>query len=335
MLPLFVILNSCSKDSSTASNTAPTNLSVAANVTTDSSGNVSFIATATNATSYDFDFGDGSYLNVVSGNTSYKYSSSGTFTVNVIAKNASGLITTKSIQVTIAVSQAAVWSDEFNINGIPDASKWKYDIGSGSDGGWGNAELQYYTSKSDNVIVQNGVLKITAKKETYSNRNYTSARIKTQGIYGFTYGRVEISAKLPSAAGTWPALWMLGSNITNTIWPACGEIDIMEQKGTELNKIYGTVHYPGHSGGGGVGSTLMIANASSQFHKYTLDWSAVSIKMYVDNVLFVTVPNTGALPFNQDFFLIFNLAMGGTFGGTIDPSFTSDTMEVDYVRVYK
>ena len=333
LLPLLVISSSCSKSSNTtSSNTAPTNLTVTANVSTDSSGNVSFIAAATNAASFDFDFGDGGSLNVVSGVTTYKYANSGTYTVNVIAKNASGLIITKAIQITIIVTQAAIWSDEFNINGVPDASKWTYDLGAG---GWGNSEQQYYTNRPANVTVQNGVLKITAIKESYSGSSYTSARIKSQGLYAFTYGRIEISAKLPSALGTWPALWMLGSNQPNVGWPACGEMDIMEQKGNELNKIYGTIHYPGHSGGGGIGSTLTIANSSTQFHKYTLDWSAAAIKMYVDNVLFLTVPNTSALPFNQDFFFIFYVAMGGTFGGTISPSFTSDTMEVDYIRVYK
>ena len=333
LLPVLLFVSACSKTSTpSTNNTAPTNLTVTANVSTDSSGNVAFIAAATNATSYDFDFGDGSSLNVVSGIYTYKYSNSGTYTVNVIAKNASGLIISKAIQVIVVVTQAAIWSDEFNINGAPDASKWTYDLGAG---GWGNSELQYYTNRPSNVIVQNGVLKITAVKESYSGSSYTSARIKSQGLYAFTYGRVEISAKLPSALGTWPALWMLGSNITNTAWPACGEMDIMEQKGNELNKIYGTIHYPGHSGGGGVGSTLTIANSSTQFHKYTLDWSAATIKMYVDNVLYLTVPNTGSLPFNQNFFFIINMAMGGTFGGTVSPAFTSDTMEVDYIRVYK
>ncbi len=333
LLPFLVVVSSCTKsDPSPTNNTAPTNLTLSAVVSTDSSGNVSFTASATNATNYDFDFGDGGSLNVVSGITTYKYANSGTYTVNVIAKNTSGLITTKSIQITVVVTQAAIWSDEFSINGAPDASKWTYDLGAG---GWGNSELQYYTNRSSNVVVQNGVLKITAVKESYSGSSYTSARIKSQGLYAFTYGRIEISAKLPSALGTWPALWMLGSNITNTAWPACGEMDIMEQKGNELNKIYGTIHYPGHSGGGGVGSTLTIANASTQFHKYTLDWSAAAIKMYVDNVLYLTVPNSSSLPFNQNFFFIINMAMGGTFGGTISPSFTSDTMEVDYIRVYK
>ena len=334
LLPLLVIVSSCSKSTNNnISNTAPTNLTVTANVSTDSSGNVSFIAAATNATSYDFDFGDGGSLNVVSGITTYKYANSGTYTVNVIAKNASGLIITKSIQVTVVVAQTAIWSDEFNINGVPDPSKWTYDLG--ANNGWGNSEQEYYTNRPSNVSVQNGVLKITATKESYNGSSYTSARIKSQGLYAFTYGRIEISAKLPSALGTWPALWMLGSDITNTAWPACGEMDIMEQKGNQLNKIYGTIHYPGHSGGGGIGSTLMISNSSTQFHKYTLDWSAAAIKMYVDNVLYLTVPNTNSLPFNQNFFFILNVAMGGTFGGTIDPAFTSDSMEVDYIRVYK
>ena len=334
LLPALVIFSSCSKSNTTPGNTAPTNLTVTANVSTDSSGNVSFIAAATNATSYDFDFGDGGSLNVVSGITNNKYSNSGTYTVNVIAKNASGLITTKSIQVTVVVTQTAIWSDEFNINGVPDPTKWTYDLGTNGNG-WGNSEEEYYTNRPSNVTVQNGVLKITAVKESYNGSSYTSARLKTQGLYAFTYGRVEISAKLPSSAGTWPALWMLGSNIANAGWPACGEMDIMEQKASQLNTIFGTIHYPGHSGGGGIGSTTVITNASTQFHKYTLDWSAIAIKMYVDDKLYFTVPNTSSLPFNQDFFLLINLAMGGTFGGTIDPAFSSDNLYVDYIRVYK
>lgn len=127
-------------------------------------------------------------------------------------------------------NQKLIWSDEFNLDGAPDATKWAYDIGTG-DWGWGNNEAQYYTSRADNVKVQNGVLKIIAQRENYSGSNYTSARIKTQGKFTFKYGRVEMRAKLPSGGGTWPALWMLGNNITTAGWPACGEIDIMEHLG--------------------------------------------------------------------------------------------------------
>ncbi len=225
-----------------------------------------------------------------------------------------------------------VWSDEFNTDGAPDASKWGYDIGAG---GWGNGEAQYYTNDTDNVTVQGGNLKITLKAENFSGSNYTSARLKSENKFEFTYGKVEVRAKLPAGGGTWPAIWMLGQNYATNSWPACGEIDIMEHKGNEQNKIYGTLHYPGNSGGNGNSNSTTIANASTQFHLYKTIWSPSSVKLYVDDVLFHTVANNGTLPFNADFFLILNVAMGGTFGGAIDPSFLQSSMEIDYVRVYQ
>jgi beta-glucanase (GH16 family) len=226
------------------------------------------------------------------------------------------------------------WSEEFNYAGAPDPTKWGYDTGTGWNG-WGNAELQYYTSRPENVIVQNGVLKITAKKESYKGNAYTSARLLTKGKFAFQYGRVEVRAKLPAGVGTWPAIWMLGSNITTVDWPACGEIDIMEHRGSELNKIFGTLHYPGRSGANADGSTRMISNATTEFHIYSVDWSASEIKIYVDGVLYHTVVNSEKIPFNHDFFILLNVAIGGHFAGKVDPAFTSASMEVDYVRVYK
>jgi len=226
-----------------------------------------------------------------------------------------------------------VWSDEFNTAGPPDSSKWGYDIGNGSDG-WGNQELEYYTSRPENVIVKDGYLKIIARKENYNGMAYTSARLLSKNKFSFTYGKVEISAKFPAAVGTWPALWMLGSNIETVNWPACGEIDIAEQRGSELNKIYGTLHYPGLPGSGN-GSTKIIKDASAAFHKYTLEWSPATIAISVDDAPYFTTENKGSLPFNHDFFFIFNIAMGGQFAGKVDPAFTADSMLVDYVRVYK
>lgn len=240
-------------------------------------------------------------------------------------------VTTKPVQNTTPQYNNLVWSDEFNTNGAPDSAKWGYDLGTGTNG-WGNNEAQTYTSSSDNVIVSNGTLKITAKKVGSS---YTSARLKTEGKFDFTYGKVEVRAKLPSGGGTWPAIWMLGADYATNTWPACGEIDIMEHKGNEPNKIHGTLHYPGNSGGNGNGNTTTITNASSEFHVYKTVWSPASVQIFVDDVLFHTVPNTSALPFNKDFFMILNVAMGGTFGGTIDPAFTQSSMEIDYVRVYQ
>ncbi|WPR73012.1 family 16 glycosylhydrolase [Flavobacterium sp. NG2] len=236
--------------------------------------------------------------------------------------------TTKPSQSTTDYTNL-VWSDEFNTDGAPDTAKWTYDLGAG---GWGNSEVQTYTSATDNVVVSGGTLKITAKKV---GSGYTSARLKSEGKFKFTYGKIEVKAKLPAGGGTWPAIWMLGSDYATNTWPACGEIDIMEHKGNEPNVIHGTLHYPGRSGGNGNGSTKTITNASSEFHIYKAIWSPATVKIYVDDVLFHTVANDSSLPFNKDFFMILNVAMGGTFGGTIDSAFTQSAMEVDYVRVYQ
>lgn len=333
---IILVLAACSKsNSTTATNTTtPTNLTINANVATDTSGNVAFIAAATNAVSYDFDFGNGVFQTVASGTVTYKYPASGTYSVNVIAKSSSGQIISTSIQVTVMVKLLLVWAEEFDIPGSPNATKWNYDIGNGS-GGWGNNELEYYTNRASNVVVSNGTLKINAIKENYSGSAYTSARMLTQNNFSFKYGRIEIRAKLPAGLGTWPAIWMLGSNINTTAWPACGEMDIMEQKGSELNKIYATLHYTGHFGANGVGNTLVISNSSTTFHNYIMEWSATAIKFYVDDQLFHTVANNNSMPFNQNFFIILNVAMGGNFGGSVDPAFTTASMEVDYIRVYQ
>ncbi|HSN60672.1 MAG TPA: family 16 glycosylhydrolase [Ferruginibacter sp.] len=333
LMSVVAIFSSCGKGDSPAANTAPTNLIVSAVVNSDNSGNVNFTATATNASTYEYDFGNGIYQIVPSGTVIYRYTASGTYTVTVKAKNASGLTANKSIQVTVTLLQSLVWSDEFNINGAPDPSKWGYDIGTGS-GGWGNAELQYYTNRPENSIVQGGVLKINAIKENFSGSAYTSARLISKDKFSFKYGKVEVSAKLPAGVGTWPAIWMLGNNIGTAGWPACGEIDIMEHLGRDLNKIYATLHYPGHSGGSADGNTKMISNATTEFHKYSLDWSASFIKIYVDDLLIHSVVNSASIPFNQNFFFILNVAMGGNFPGPVDPAFTGATMEIDYIRVY-
>ncbi len=224
-----------------------------------------------------------------------------------------------------------IWSDEFNYNGAPDSAKWGYDIG-GS--GWGNNELEYYTDRLQNAVVKNGVLKITALKENYKGRDYTSARIVTKGKFSFKYGRVEVRAKLPSGVGTWPALWMLGSNVDSAHWPACGEIDIMEHLGRDMHTIYGTLHYPGHYGDHANGKTTPIKDAT-QFHIYGLEWTPSVIKISVDGKVYQTVPNSADIPFNHNFFIILNMAMGGNFGGPVDPNVTKATMEIDYVRVYQ
>lgn len=223
------------------------------------------------------------------------------------------------------------WADEFDINGAPNPANWTYDLGTG-DNGWGNNELQSYTSNADNVIVEDGILKITAKADGAS---YTSARIKSVDLFEFTYGRVEVRAKLPAAQGTWPAIWMLGANFETVGWPTSGEIDIMEQTGQDKNTTLGTLHYPGMSGGNANGGATQVATSTSEFHNYSVEWTPDVIKIVVDGDVFHTVINSDALPFNSDFFFILNVAMGGSLGGDVDPAFTEDTMEIDYVRVYQ
>ena len=383
-----------------------------------------------------------------------------------------------------------VWSDEFDVNGAPNPANWTYDLGAG---GWGNGEAQEYTDSADNVIVEDGLLKITARGSgvaggavhyyddvtlvasgggvsvvedfegtapvftdfggastavisnpdasgentstnvgestknngaevwagsffdlaapldltTYSSMEiktwspavgavvrlklenqansdefyevdattsvieewetltfdlslapaftfdrvvlffdfgvsptgsaaYTSARIKSENLFEFTYGRVEIRAKLPSAGGTWPALWALGANFDEVGWPASGEIDIMEHVGNNNNTVSSALHLPGNSGGSAVVGATPVATATSEFHNYTVEWTPDSIKFVVDDQLIHhSFVNSVSTPFNSDFFLIMNIAMGGTLGGAIDGEFTQDTMEVDYVRVYQ
>jgi beta-glucanase (GH16 family) len=226
-----------------------------------------------------------------------------------------------------------VWADEFNYKGLPDSSKWSFAIGGH---GWGNNELQYYTEKDTlNAKVENGVLKIIARKQKKENREYTSARLITKNKADFKYGRIEARAKLPASVGTWPAIWMMGYNIDQVHWPACGEIDIMEHRGKDLNKIFGTLHYPGHSGGNANGGSVIISNVTTEFHIYAVEWDATELKFFVDGQLYHTVANNDSIPFNHNFYILLNLAIGGNFTGKVDPSFTIDTMEIDYIRVFR
>ncbi len=225
-----------------------------------------------------------------------------------------------------------VWADEFDVDGVPNPDNWTMEIGTGQNG-WGNNEAQYY--RAENAVVEEGMLKITAKKQTFGGMEYTSARMKSEDKFEFTYGKVEIRAKLPTGGGTWPALWMLGANYDTNAWPACGEIDIMEHVGNNQDVIQSALHYPGFSGGNAVVSSVDVFGVSSDFHTYTVIWSEESIRFMVDDQEYHTFTNTSSIPFNSDFFLIMNVAMGGNLGGAISPSFEESTMEVDYVRVYQ
>jgi beta-glucanase (GH16 family) len=340
---LFVALLSCSSGESKGETIPPNiesklviNAEVAGTTAQLPNGNgsglVNFNISSNDATTFKIVFGDGETLETSTGVFTHTYSLSGTKTFDVQVTAFNGLKylnATKSIVVFVATTQ--IWADEFDVDGAPNSDKWGYDLGAG---GWGNNEPQYYTNRLENAVVKNGVLKINTIKENYLGSSYTSARLQTSGKFSLKYGKVEFRAKLPADAGTWPALWMIGSNITTVGWPACGEIDVMEHVGNQLNKIYSTLHHPGHSGANGDGSTKMISTATSEFHIYTVDWRADAIKFYIDNNLFYTFSNSANLPFNQNFFLIINCAIGGNFGGAIDPNFISSTFEIDYVRVY-
>lgn len=233
-----------------------------------------------------------------------------------------------------AQSWKLIWSDEFDGTTL-NTNYWSFEIGTGTNG-WGNNELQYYTSRSNNIKVENGMLVITALQESFGGRNYTSARIKTQGKKSFKYGKIEARMKLPVGKGSWPAFWMLGDNITFLGWPKCGEIDIMEHINNTPD-VYGTMHYDynGHISKGG--STICDV---TEFHNYSIEWDANSIKWFVDGKQyfsnFIVNGINSTEEFHQPFFIILNLAIGGNWPGNPDGSMQFPiSMYVDYVRVYE
>jgi beta-glucanase (GH16 family) len=231
------------------------------------------------------------------------------------------------------------WSDEFDNAGSPDASKWNYDIGAG---GWGNNELQYYTS-DNNAVVQDGKLSIEARKETKEGSSYTSARLVSKGKGDFLYGRFEISAKLPAGRGLWPAIWLLSSDNAYGVWPNSGEMDIMEQVGFDPYNIHCTVHNNVYNGQRGNQKTAnsILPSATSDFHVYRVDWTPYSVKGFIDGTQYFEYTNDGqgytTWPYDQNFYLILNVAVGGNWGGAngIDDSVFPGQMQIDYVRVYK
>ena len=223
-----------------------------------------------------------------------------------------------------------VWADEFTEDGELCHENWTYDLGTGSQG-WGNFEAQSYTNNSENVRKENGILKITAIK---SGNSYTSARVKTKNLFDFTYGRIEIRAKLPSTAGTWPAVWLLGSNINEVSWPQCGEIDIIEQFSNKQENM-STAHWYSN-GNAQYGLSVNNSTLTSSFNTFRLDWTPTSITAYLNDSQYWVMSTNATMPFFDNFFLIANLALGGNKGaGNIDPNFTEDSLEIDYIRVYQ
>lgn len=233
--------------------------------------------------------------------------------------------------LTHAQNWQLVWSDEFNGSIGP---SWVFETGTGANG-WGNNELQYY--RRENASIENNALVITAKREDFGGMAYTSARMKTQGLKTFKYGRIEARMKLPAFLGAWPAFWMLGANLPQVGWPASGEIDVMEHVNDE-QKVYGTIHWQDHTGqyaqyGGNVATTV------TDWHVYAVEWDASAIRWYVDGTKYheVNIANgvNGTEEFQKDFFLLLNFAIGGNWPGfNVNTAALPAKMHVDYVRVY-
>lgn len=233
------------------------------------------------------------------------------------------------------------WKDGFNYEGLPDSTKWSYDVGGE---GWGNEELQYYTKqRKQNVAVSNGCLSITAIKEKYEGNNYTSARLVTKGKKDFKYGKIEIRAKIPKGRGLWPAFWMLSSNEPR-IWPDDGEIDILENVGYTPGEITGAAHVRRNKTSNAIitsSNSTNIEGASDAFHVYKLIWTPERLEWYVDDKLFHFYDKADRpplhWPFNGNFYLILNVAVGGSWGGKngIDDTVFPQSFVIDYVRVYE
>ncbi len=250
------------------------------------------------------------------------------------------IVSCSDYEQTVTTFNELVIQDEFETNGEPNTAIWGYDIGTGTNG-WGNNELQYYTNRKENVTVQNGYLLITARKESFEGSSYTSARLLTKGKFEQAYGRYEARIKLPWGQGIWPAFWMLGADIDTNPWPGAGEIDIMEFRGQDPNIVLGTVHGPGYSAGESISKSYTLKNDrfDTGFHVFGIEWAPDYVNFYVDDVLYNQITPAdvpGEWVFNKPFYILINLAVGGSFvGSPNDETVFPQTMLVDYVRVYK
>ena len=339
----------------------PTNL-----VTTVASneGLVEISASAIGANFYTFTFYEGQNYETIQssdGEASYTFSSSGNYQITTKAHTTYNdfISVTETVNIIINVSGGSigngipttgystplsypnytlVWNDEFNGSSL--SNDWGYDIGTGS-WGWGNNELEYY--RTENAVVDSGVLTITAKKENFGGQSYTSSRIKTQGIKSFKYGRVDIRAALPYGKGIWPALWMLGDNITTVSWPDCGEIDIMELigGGSYNNRtVHGTIHWDNNGSYASYGGNNSLSSGifAEEFHVFSIVWTSSSIKWLRDDIQYHEADISPAQlnEFQQNFFFIFNVAVGGNWPGSPDAStIFPQKMYVDYVRIFQ
>ena len=361
---LLCFASSCSSGDAPVADNNVTNLAVEVtlvgadeqNPNGDGSGLIRVTAEAVNATKFAFRFDNGAVLDSDSGTMEYVFSQEGTNTYSVVvwAYSNTGEFINETVSVTVYKSDelftTLVFYDEFDNEGSLDADKWFHQVIPPNNGSWYNGELQHYTNRSENSIVSNGTLKINAIKEEFTTggatKSYTSARLNSK--YVFTYGKVEVRAKLPNEQGTWPAIWTLGANIDepgnyfgdeygSVGWPACGEIDILEQTGWDKSKTLSYFHW-GDTNTGEYktdGGDLVTAGTTEEFHVYSLEWTSTSMIASIDDAVVFELSNTDDKPFDNPHYLLLNLAMGGNLGGDISENFTKDTFEIDYVRIYQ
>ncbi len=354
-LLVIVVLSSCNDDKLIDTND-PTNLTVEVTIPNIGSGLVLIQASANNTTEYQLFIGSSSTPIAVNttGLFEHTFAVSGTYAIDIRAYGSSGRYIKETRQIAITIGNGPTiddgyitplsyngyqldWNDEFEGTAV-NTSNWVFETGTGSSG-WGNNELQYY--RQENAWVENGVLTIEARKESYQGSNYTSARMITKNKKSFQYGRIDIRALLPKGQGIWPALWMLGNNIQTAGWPSCGEIDIMEMVGGSGrdNQTHGTVHWD-NSGHEYIGGSYSLPSGifADEYYVFTIIWDETNIKWYVNDTKFyeINITPTHMTEFHQMFFFIFNVAVGGNWPGSPDASTVfPQRMKVDYIRVFK
>ena len=356
----FLLFMSCGSDETQMNSDDPDNLVVEVEFFDGQPGYVEITATANNAVEYQFDLGESRTApkTNTSGFLTHTYQEIGNYELEVKAFGTSGRFLREKKLVPFGESNTSetiddrgyttptsydgmnlIWSDEFNDASL-NTSNWNYEIGTGN-GGWGNNELQYY--KEENTSLDQGYLIIEAKKESFSGSQYTSSRLTTENKFDFKYGRVDIRALLPKGQGLWPALWMLGSNFRTIGWPFCGEIDIMEMIGGGAGRddtVHGTVHWDDGGTKADFGGSRKLSSGifNDEFHVFSIIWRDTEIKWYLDDVQYHRVDTSPVelSEFQNEFFFIFNVAVGGNWPGSPNGSTSfSQQMIVDYVRVFQ
>ncbi len=350
----FFYITACDNDDTTIKE--PQNLVVDAEISSDGSGMVTFVASAEHANFYTFNYGDGlntTPTKVINGAVIYIYKTSGLFTVTVNAHATDDVFITTTITIDVAIfftipttgyttslsyeGMSLTWADEFDGDTVNE-DYWSFEIGDGCPNicGWGNNELQYY--RKQNAIVDDGYLIIEAKSESFGGKGYTSTRMITRDNVEVKYGRVDVRAALPKGQGIWPAIWMLGKSINTVGWPACGEIDIMEMIGGNGREktVHGTVHW--EHNGNYASYDLASGTFSDAFHVFSIVWDEQKVVWYVDDIKYHEIDITPAplSEFREEFFFILNVAVGGNWPGSPNASTQfPQRMVVDYIRVFQ